>query len=607
MKSNIVLISPQDTINVKQHILHNRGIKNASEYINLTNACECSPSEFGEELLERGVKMIDDAIQNDSNIYVLVDTDVDGYCSASLIMNFLGDLYRAKHVRPILNKGKNHGLTLELVNKLIEVRNTNGHKDLLIIPDAGSNDTEQCGQLSEFYDILILDHHDVEKENPHAVVINPYCTNYRNKNISGTAVTYRFAQYLDEINLTDYAERFTDLVALSMISDVMDLRVAESRYLTTLGLQNIHNKLIQAVIKKREYNISNVDLPNAIDIGFYVVPLLNACIRKGSDEEKKLLLRAFMENDKGETFPYKPRKSKDNPNPTEQAESLYDHIARVCVNIKAKQDKECEKGSSPMIDAGSSSEDVLVVFENDEMSAELTGLVANKVCNAIKKPTLILRKLDCEEGKTPLYTGSARNFNNSFVGNFKQEIINSGCVKEALGHESAFGVKIYENNIPKLIEYFNNKFKDTSTSRTYFVDFLITGSLPYRLIREIDEMKSLFSSFVEQPYIGVSEIAVSVVDINVQTTPSNGNVRFSFVHDDIEYVKFKLPSDDPLLNVIDNLIDEVVVFNMVGKTSINVFGGKSTPQFIIEDYDIEVVNPNESEFNTFDDDEWFDI
>ena len=38
---------------------------------------------------------------------------------------------------------------------------------LIIIPDAGSNDKDECQMLSEHgIEVLILDHHDFDKENP---------------------------------------------------------------------------------------------------------------------------------------------------------------------------------------------------------------------------------------------------------------------------------------------------------------------------------------------------------------------------------------------------------------------------------------------------------
>ena len=592
MRFNLKLINENpDTQNIKHQILRNRGIDDVEAYLNLGNHCLHDYRLLGEEKLAKIYELIDEASMDDKKVFILVDSDVDGYSSGAMMFKYLVDFIGMKNVKYILNRDKKHGLQPEIVDALLFERSE--EKGLLIIPDAGTNDTAHCKTLSEWYDIIVIDHHpredDVE-ENVYATIINPQICGYPNKNICGAATVYKVLQYLDEQYNATEANECLDLVAIAMIADVMDLRNVESRYLTTRGLMNIDNKLIRACIEKNSYSISNTASPNALDAAFYISPMLNACIRTGSAEEQDNLFRAFCEKDFGQTFPYKPRKSAKNPEPVEIDEDFYTHVVRICYNLKlSKQDKVCDKECGIAIDELSKKkESKLAVFNRTGMDLGLIGVLANKVANTIDKPTLVLRRDREEDGKV-VYKGSARNFKNSYVLDFKQDLLDSGLVLFAAGHSNAFGLEIYGENVIKLQRWFDEKYENVDASKTFYVDYLLDGSVPFYIVREINEMKSLFSNFVETPFVGCQNVQVSSGDVQILES-QNGNKRFSFKVDDVEFIKFKLDEDDEMIRAVQNSFgDEVFNISLVGKVSVSMYGGKATPQMIIEAYDIEVV------------------
>lgn len=586
MKSKIELIDKrQDMSNIKEQVLKNRGIENVKEYLSLGTQNLHDYELLGKGHLEMFYLYLERAIEAKSKVFILVDTDCDGYCSGAMMYSYLTKDLGMTNVKYILNKDKIHGLTQEVVDYIKE---NAGEDCLLIIPDAGTNDSKFCYELYEDYHIhvVVIDHHEQDKENPNAIIINPkkYGCEYPNKNLCGAAVVYKVLCYLDEMFFEDYANQYLDLMGVAMVADIMDLRDLESRFLTTRGLMNIENKLLKAIITKNSFNISNTEYPNAIDVAFYISPYINSCIRIGTEEERELLFRAFIEDDQGETFPYTPRKSKNNPEPVEIQEDLYTHVARICSSTKSKQDRMCEKEAKETIEWLKTKRDnKLIVLNKTGFDERLMGVLANKVCNMIKKPVILMRKIDDD-----FYSGSARNFNNSYIYDLKKEVSQSGFVSDAGGHASAFGVKMPGSNVGKLVQWFEEKYKDIDCSKTFYVDYWLDGNVPFNLIREINEMKSLFSNFVEQPFIAANNIEVRAEDIQI-ITAENGNKRFVFVVDDIEYVKFKLPEDDELVGIYDDLFEsDMIVFDVVGKTNINMFGGKTTPQFIIEDYSIRI-------------------
>ena len=94
----------------------------------------------------------------------------------------------------------------------------NSHNfDLILIPDAGSNDYEAHAALkNKNIDTIILDHHLADKISDDAIVINNQLSDYPNKELSGVGVVYQFCRYIDEKMQTNYADYYLDLVALGL-------------------------------------------------------------------------------------------------------------------------------------------------------------------------------------------------------------------------------------------------------------------------------------------------------------------------------------------------------------------------------------------------------
>ena len=123
--------------------------------------------------------------------------DVDGICSAALMYKFLTFLgVHIDRIKVLFHDGKKHGLSKEIMVQIEDALATWNFttKSLIIIPDAGTNDVEQCKSLVNLgCKILILDHHDKEKDNPYATIINNQTSfNIYNKNLCGTGVVWKF-------------------------------------------------------------------------------------------------------------------------------------------------------------------------------------------------------------------------------------------------------------------------------------------------------------------------------------------------------------------------------------------------------------------------------
>jgi len=574
------LIGNNDISNIKQTILKNRGIKDIDKYLNLNDSVL-----YNYELLQninKSVELLKDCIEKNKYIYILIDADCDGYISGSIIYHYIKTQLEYNNMEYFLHTEKQHGLSSEIMNILKDKK-----QGLIIIPDAGTNDTEQCKILSECgFEILILDHHLKENDNPYAVIVNNQICDYPNKNLCGAGVAYKFLQALDDNYWLDGADEYLDLVALANIADVMDLRECETKYLVDKGLSNIKHPLFIALLNKQSYSVNNTEKPTIIDVSFYIAPLINAMIRIGEQEEKELMFKAFiMEYDE---FKYTPRKSKNNPNPETIMESIYDRVARLCCNTKSRQSKMQDKAVQEVDNIYSEeNKNNSICFINvskiESVTKELTGLVAMKIASKYDKPCLVIRKDNVKSNDNNIiFSGSARNVNDGFIEDLKAELEESGLFEELVGHANAFGVSIKRENIPLAIEYFNKKYSDIDKSKVYAVDFIFEENIDYQIIKDIHSIQHLFSGFLKEPLVVIKNVDVDLLGFEEF---GDGKKHWKFQNELIEYIKFNVPEDDEMLNINSFEYGNVVI-DVVGKTNINTYGGKTIPQIIVEDYTV---------------------
>ena len=579
MKYRLYENGTNDTSNVVMEVLKNRGVCDCNEYLNLTDKVVLPYSYLNN--MDEAVDLFINHFERKSKIGVLVDEDVDGFCSASEMYLYIKRLDSDYPVNYIMHqRAKAHGLSddIELPDDI----------ELLIIPDAGTNDVEQCKKLNENgIDILILDHHESEKDNPFALIVNNQMSErYDNKSLCGAGVVYKFLKALDDRLWNEYADDFLDLFALGNISDVMDMRSYETRYLTDLGLKNIQNKFLKALIKAQEYSMN--DIVNIHNIQWYITPVINAIIRIGSIEEKELVFRAFIEED--EFFEYKKRATKNNPAQTIQ-ESIYDRAARFCKNSKQRQDKLRDKGLEKLSNQAkkfcknSDETKILLVDATDVLHEGLTGVVAIKMAENFNKPVILLKRHRNERGEE-VYGGSARNMNNSPIENLK-DVINSTNVIKGQGHANAFGiVDLPIDKKEEATRILNDILKDVEYDTTYLVDYIFDiYEVDVNTIMQLSVFDNIICQGIEEPKIAVENIKLSRSEFEIFGKKED---IISFTYNGIKYVQFKCKEGNQIYDFLQNAWDdnETVTFNIVGKPSINEYNGIRTPQVIILDNDI---------------------
>ena len=111
------LIAPMNPrFSTIEQVLRNRGIQDIQHYLNTTDADILDPKLLAN--IQEAAKMLVKHISNQSNIFIIVDGDADGYTSASTLINYLYELfptYVRAHLKYAMHPGKEHGIDLDMI------------------------------------------------------------------------------------------------------------------------------------------------------------------------------------------------------------------------------------------------------------------------------------------------------------------------------------------------------------------------------------------------------------------------------------------------------------------------------------------------------------
>ena len=552
--------------------------------------------------------------KNNEKFQIVVDSDLDGICSAAIIYKFLDEFYPAIETVYSLHTGKQHGLSDDI--------KIDDDTTMVILPDAGSNDIDRCADL-RFIDVICLDHHIIEQRNPYAAVVNCMDGKYPNTHLCGAAVTWLFlwgfyhnygVDGASDGEVESFLLSLLDLVAIATISDIMEVTNEDNMYFIQNGLSNIQSKALRAFLLSNEVNLNDVTIE---DIKFKVSPLISAMIRMGNMPEKTLLFRAFI--DDYEEFDYEKRGSFDVVK-----ENIYDRVVRLCKNAKGRQDRakqklldECQVHEYPHI--------LLVEYHADK-SSTLTGLVANELANKYCKPCFVYRTTEeRDENGEAWFHGSVRNYDGSPIPSIKQLLSdifqNDG---RFAGHAGACGGSVLATQLGSnagfyaeiVEEYINNHFVSSGAvavgDKTYSLDFSIPAdALDAGFIQKLHWFER-YSGFGFAPVTALVT-GIKVCEENFKTMGKNTfNWKISDDETGVSFVKFKIDKDtDELIQKFDDVdlgattyFDTGYVIDAICTFGLNVYNGEIHPQAIVKDYYIVGEFKKES-FDDSDDD--FDL
>lgn len=516
------------------------GVKDIDKYLYPDNSCFDSPWDYPN--MEKAVELLNATIHEECVIGILVDSDLDGCASAALMTIFLHGLLRQGRIDPIIfqHTGKQHGLN-DVLDDII-----NSPVDLLIIPDAGSNDRAECMALAQHHiKTIILDHHEILNSNPYAIVVNHHLGNGLNTALSGTGVTDKFVRaYCEKCGCSRWF--FDDLVAISLISDVCDITTLENRAYLYNGLNNVTNPFLRLLFEKNSKKYGYT--PEAIAWG--IAPLANALARVDNQETKLLFFKALIEDIDGN-------------------EALTD-LRR----IKRQQDEAVKLATNTIEPKLNLDHKVIIGFGEVEDKNYL-GLIANKFVGKYNKPTILLR-----ESNNTTWSGSLRS---------PVELadrINTSKLAKAMGHQSACGIVVKKSQLRRFANWLDSLDLDVQPDIpvTAIID---SNDIDVRLCEIIDSNRQLWGHGLDSPTFYISTI---VTQDNVTVFKKSTNtIRISLGN--LTCLKFFAKDEDISTLTSKNKFRLGII---VKNCKVNDYNNALTPQCEIDRHEIsDVEDDNE--------------
>lgn len=531
--------------------------------------------------IEKGAQVLKETLMKKGRILIVVDCDCDGYTSSAIIYQYIKLICPDIVINYVIHEGKQHGLE-DHIDKIIAEKEK---YDLIIEPDAGTNDYEYHKQLAALnIPVLVIDHHESDgilRESKNVTIINNQLSiNYNNKDLTGAGVTWQFCRYFDKFISCNYAEQFIDLAALGIIADMASVLNLENRYIISKGTAfPCENLFFETLIRKAAYSITGDSYASDSKINekltptavaFYIVPYINAMVRSGTLDEKKRMFEAFIHGDQ------KVVSHKRGANGA--LEKVAIESARECTNAKSKQDKMktqmTEKLEIKIHKHGLLDNKILFVRldDDDVFPSELNGLIAMQLSAKFKRPTIVARLN--EEG---YIRGSARGLSNCELDDFRQFLLDSGLFEYCSGHANAFGISIPNSKLSQFHELANKELEQIDfNDNVYEVNFERDGK-DYDIediIFSIGGAPYLWGQLNKEPLIYVTNIKLNKGEWSAIGSKKD-TLRFNY--NGITYIKFRCAD---LIEELQN--ESSISIDLIGKMNINEWNGNYTPQIMIE-------------------------
>jgi single-stranded-DNA-specific exonuclease len=358
---------------------------------------------------------------------------------------------------------------------------------------------------------------------------------------------------------------------------MMDLRSFETRRLIDKGLEIMNdgnkpfqNTFLAEFVVKQSYSLGSSVTP--IGMAFYIAPFINSTVRVGTLEERIGLFEAMLEEKANEMVPSTKRGAKG------EMEKFSIEAARIATNVKNRQKREEDKGAIAFAEHVNeeylNKNSIIVLDTGGTVVKDLNGLIANQMQSKFQRPALVISRKD------GFVSGSGRGYESNVMTDFRQFINESGLAEYAEGHAQAFGVKFTEENFQRFIEYANANLDYAGAFKEYEADFIMEGpEIDSELVLELAKLKNFWGKGMEEPLIAFRNVPISTSD---KFAMANNTLKL--MAKDVPCIKFRagegafeeLAPNEYTISLVD----------IVGKTNLNEFNGRTSGQIFVTEYEI---------------------
>ncbi len=495
--------------------------------------------------MDKAVSRIRTAIEKKEKITVYGDYDVDGISSVSLLIACLRNMGAMCDFYIPDRETEGYGMNRDATCRIAASGTT-----LIITVDTGITaavEVEIAKSLG--VDTIVTDHHSVPETLPLAyAVINPKQKDcpYPYKSLAGGGVAFKLVCAL----LGDTREavsRYVDIAALATIADVVEL-TGENRVLAALGLRKMRKLPSVAIRALCEVSSISHETLCAYQIGFGIAPRINAAGRMGSCAPAVELLL------------------------TEDAEKALEIAAALDAQNamrKAIGDKIYEDALA-LIDAGTYENKKVIVLHAPDWHHGIIGIIASKITEKYYKSTILIS----EDGE--MAKGSGRS-----IAGFN--LYDALCAaSETLtrygGHALAAGLTLPTENIEAfdtiINQYAESVLTDADMQPVIDIDAPLSLTDPLLSLAEELSLLEPFGPGNTRPLFLIEGVKVSSVRVSRDSKHLFLRLwKDGAAHDAVAFGK----------GALAETIDRGDMVDVVGELQINTYGGKKTPQIIIQD------------------------
>lgn len=512
-----------DDISLINTILKNRNITDTYSFLNPSSEDLLPLTDL--KNIQSAANIVKQGLQKHKKFKIFFDVDNDGVMSGTIMYDYLRHF--TDKLSWTVNIGKKHGVIEDNMKNYLNT-------DILIIVDSLNRNMKLYQEiLKHGIDIIILDHHMIPKEiDTKTLHLVSSANDYKNPQLSGSGVVWKFCCYLDKVFNTNYAYNLCDLAASGIISDMCDVsdKSIENRYICDYGFNHVTNTGLKQINGHYAFNSQS--------ISFGIAPLINASCRFNKNTDAVSLM---LSNDKKEINAYIKQLKSYKTKQKKIVDNMMPNILRQVKKQKAHK--------------------FLCAFISD--NCNMSGLIANKLLGIYKVPILILHE------ENNIYKGSARGIG---VESFKTIVEQTQACKTA-GHENAFGIEIQKSDFKQFIQKLVKLLNDITFVNKYDIDVQLT---PQRITPMlIDRLKAVNRITGE----GFKPINVAIKDIsNYEVKTMSNGKHLKICSRDMDFIKWNYTGD------INALIIYHPILEFVGTLDSNYFGGMYSKQLIINDF-----------------------
>ena len=397
--------------------------------------------------MERAAARLLQALSQRERIAIFADYDVDGGCSAALLLTWLRQM--------------NCDATLYVPDRIDEGYGPNNAAMQMLANDHSLIICVDCGTLSHEpiaaavgADVIVLDHHLGEEELPPAfAVVNPNRQDEdgQSAHLCAAAVVFLLLVELRR-QLREAGEQspdlmtFLDLVALATVADVAPL-IGVNRAFVRQGLK---------VMARRERigltalaDAAGLDsAPSTYHLGYVLGPRVNAGGRIGAADLGARLL------------------STDDPHEAAALSEKLDHLNRERREVEADvRTLALEQAEERGLDAP------LVWAAGARWHPGVVGIVASRLKEVSNRPSIVI---GVEDG---IGKGSGRSVSGIDLGQPIQRLAREGLLIKGGGHKMAAGLTVAEEKIEPAMKRLSELLAKQGADRLGVADLRLDGVL----------------------------------------------------------------------------------------------------------------------------------